>query len=80
MTAIEEKCLLVIVEAAMKTEDLYVLHVELPVTSLDVRNSVVHSLENKGYISHLNIMGQTAIGCQVEEKALEYALNYCEKR
>lgn len=80
MTSLEESCLLRIVDAALNTKDNYVIKVELPVLSQDERNDVSYSLAGHGYISQLNLMGQKYIGCQVEEKALIFALKYYEKR
>lgn len=75
----EQQCLLAIVKAVIGTSDNYVVRVELPVDSLDERNKIAHSLEQQGYISRLNLMGQNALGCQVEDKSLAYALKYYEK-
>ena len=80
MSVKEQQCLLIIVEAAIGTPDNYVVRVNLPVDSQGERNEIAHSLEKQGYISRLNLMGQHALGCQVEDKALAYALKYYEKR
>ena len=79
MSIKEQQCLLAIVDAAIKTPDNFVVRVELPVDSQDERNKIAHSLKQQGYISRLNPMGQNALGCQVEDKALAYALKYYEK-
>ncbi len=80
MSLVEERCLLVLVEEALKTTDCYVVSALLPVEGLDERNAVAASLEKKGFIDRIKLIGKQYLGCQVKESALRYALKYYKQR
>lgn len=60
-----------IVDAARKTEDGYVVCVELPVKNSDERKAICDELESCGYISKVEPYGRKYIRCQVEQTAYE---------
>lgn len=60
-----------IVDAARKTEDGYVVYVELPVKNSDERKVICDELESCGYISKVEPYGRKYIRCQVEQAAYE---------
>lgn len=80
MSLLEERCLLVLVEEAVKTTDCCVVNVLLPVKGLEERNAVAASLEQQGFIDQIDLRGKEYLGCQVKESALLYALKYYKQR
>lgn len=66
-----KESLKVIVDAAKKTPDGFVMSVELPVKNSDERKVACTELEREGYISKVDVHGQKYIQCQVEPAAYE---------
>lgn len=79
MTSLQEKCLLILVQKTIGTSDNYLVNVQLPVKSKDELILVCEYFTANRYISKLDIRGWDYIACQVEEKALKYAISLYTK-
>ena len=65
------EALKLIVDAARRTKDGYVMCVELPIKNSDERKTICDELESCGYISKVEPFGRKYIRCQVEQAAYE---------
>jgi len=67
-----KEALRVIVEAAERTEDGYVMQVEIPARDSDERRRICTELTARGCISSVDPYGRNYIRCQVEPIAYSY--------
>ena len=76
MTSLQEKCLLILIQKTIGTSDNYLVNVQLPVKSKDELISICEYFSMRNFISKVDIRGWNYIACQVEEKALKYAIDF----